>query len=179
MFTGGISVTMAQNLDSLLQAERDSILMSIEKNQAQQNSEDLPYKSLVSFKSNAQMSDTLQYLEYNFLERRDQYKGKKVSDVVQDIELPANTIVETSSVDGRLIYIALGITQFNDQPNVFKDYYVVIAFVDRPRTADLREVFGWKNKEMTSELYKKLKDLEVAYVSANPYLREARKANKD
>jgi hypothetical protein len=40
-----------------------------------------PYKPFAEFKG-----DTLQYLQYNFIERKDQYKGKKLEVLLKDLE---------------------------------------------------------------------------------------------
>jgi hypothetical protein len=41
-----------------------------------------PYKSFAEFKG-----DTLQYLQYNFIDREDQYQGKKLEVLFNDLEL--------------------------------------------------------------------------------------------
>jgi hypothetical protein len=40
-----------------------------------------PYRPLAEFKG-----DTLKYLQYNFIERKDQYEGKKLSVLLKDLE---------------------------------------------------------------------------------------------
>ncbi len=40
-----------------------------------------PYKSFAEFKG-----DTLQYLQYNFIERKNQYQGKKLEVLLKDLE---------------------------------------------------------------------------------------------
>jgi hypothetical protein len=40
-----------------------------------------PYKPFTEFKG-----DTLQYLQYNFIERKDQYEGKKLEVLLKDLE---------------------------------------------------------------------------------------------
>ncbi len=117
-----------------------------------QTSENLPHKPLASFKSNAQMSDTLQYLEYNFHERQSQYIGKTVTDVLKDIKLPYSiaSSVSTLCLDdcgdlpSKLTGIYIGIKQLDQFGNDFNeliDYYVLIEFVDPPLADDFRKVF--------------------------------------
>ncbi|GHT59497.1 hypothetical protein AGMMS50239_06290 [Bacteroidia bacterium] len=139
----------------------------------------LRYKSLSSFKSNAQISDTLQYLEYNFSERQNQYQGKKVSDVINDIGFPVNYIVEYAVVSvlhnvdntpDKLGSLSLGIKQFDTVPSPLSDYYVTIIFIDPPKIDDFLKVFDFKNRKITPDVYEFIKDMEVSAVTSNPYI---------
>jgi hypothetical protein len=145
--------------------------------------EPMHYKSLSSFKSNMQVSDTLQYLEYNFVERKSQYKGKTVSDVIREIRLPVNYIVEYAKKMGldaddtpsTLYSISLGIKQLGKETSPLEDYYVVVIFADPPKSEDFFKVFDVrKSREITPEVYDFIKDLKVSNVYSNPYIIQKR-----
>ena len=57
--------------------------------QAQDN---LPYKSLTEFRN-----DTTAFILYNFIDRAEQYKGKKLTDIAKDLEIPIKIIVPQDS----------------------------------------------------------------------------------
>jgi hypothetical protein len=143
--------------------------------QQMQGQDELPYKSRAEFQS-----DTLQYLEYNFTTRR--YKGKKVSDVIKDIEYPVYAIVDYSkaySIDNgsTLISISLGIRQRGKATSEIEDYYISIGFASPPNlNDDFRKAINQPTGPLkwTPQLYEFIKDLEVSGVSSNPYIIQIR-----
>ena len=147
------------------------------KNQAQ-NQQDLPYRPLSSFSSN-ELSDTLQYLQYNFFDRQDQYKGKKISEVIQDLELPITRFgrvgLRMGVVPVKASSIELIIKQFGDEPDTVKDYYIMIRFATPFEVEDFKKSFGRKDNRMTPEIYEMIKDLEIEYVESHPDIITERK----
>jgi hypothetical protein len=87
--------------------------------------ENLPYKPWVAFHG-----DTLQYLEYNYTVRQLQHQGKKVSEVLKELELPILIITETVHRDGKMVGISLGIHQTRQKPSPLFDYYIEIRFAN-------------------------------------------------
>ena len=143
--------------------------------------EQLPYKAKATFNQ-----DTLQYLEYNFIERASQYKGKKVSDVIKDFDLPVLYIAESAysgeikqgEIITKVKSLSLAVHQVGVKPNALEDYYVVVYFTDPPTFAEYREASGFSrenpNPVFTQKLYDFIKDRTVYNVSSNPYIIEKR-----
>ena len=138
--------------------------------------EQLPYKAKAEFKG-----DTLQYLEYNFTKRSSQYVGKKVSDVLKDLELKVLHIAEhtgtvggSPSTSGRLISLSLTVHQVEDKPNIHKDYYITVLFEDPPSSAEYRAISGFsrenRNPVFTQKLYDFIKDRKVKIVHTNEFI---------
>ncbi len=148
-----------------------------------QTSENLPYRSLESFQSNAQMSDTLQYLEYNFCERESQYVGKTVADLIKDIKLPHGIVSHVGRMstggDSPIVItgIYVGIKPFSNEFNELIDYYVLIYFSDPPLADDFIKVFNREKDSgtMPSKTYDLIKDLKVSHVTSNPNIIMKRK----
>jgi hypothetical protein len=148
-------------------------ILSFWQSQAQ---ESLPYKAKAMFKA-----DTLQYLEYNFTARTSQYKGKKVSEVLSELEFPVLYIVEWSVADdlqngSKLRSLSLAIRQMGDKPNPLFDYYIMISFKNPPSFSEFRKTFQPTGRiediypKFTPQIYEFIKDLEVSGVGSNPYI---------
>ena len=62
----------------------------------------MPYKSLTEFKN-----DTTAFILYNFMDRAEQYKGKKLEDISRDLQIPITRISsdQNSPKEIRPIYI--------------------------------------------------------------------------
>ena len=140
----------------------------------EQEQEVLQYRSKAEFNQ-----DTVQYLEYNFVKRGTQYEGKKVSDVLKDLDLPVLYISESTWSSGggnpsRLKNLSLVVRQVGDEPNVFEDYYIAIYFAEPPLMDDYQEAsgFGMNNSYpvLTPKLYNFLKDKVVLSVYSNPFI---------
>jgi hypothetical protein len=144
--------------------------------------ETLPYKAKAEFKQ-----DTLQYLEYNFTDRAIQYKEKKVSDVLKDLDLPVLCVEECSMVVGsqqkdnisKVTSLSLAVHHVRDKINVLEDYYIILFFAEPFSLAEYKEVSGFsrenRNPVFTQKLYDFLKDRTVSKVSSNLYIIEKRK----
>jgi hypothetical protein len=133
-----------------------------------QEQDKLPYKSLASFNN-----DTLQYLEYNFLTRHDQYKGKKVSDVINDIKLPILYFGRISKGNST-IALMLVVRQLKDEPSELFDYYVTICFGNPPSSKDFTKIVNQPRRVMypkwTPQIYEFIKDLEVSDTGPNYFI---------
>ena len=140
----------------------------------EQEQDTLQYRSKAEFNQ-----DTVQYLEYNFVKRGLQYKGKKISDVLKDLDLQVLYITESTWSSGggkpsQLQRLSLVIHQVGDEPNVFNDYYIIIGFAEPPLWDDYKEainfVWGAKTQAFTPKLYDFLKDKVVSEVYSNPFI---------
>jgi len=143
--------------------------------------DDLPYRPFKSFNN-----DTVQYLDYNFFIRNDQYTGKKISDVINDLKLPiismSTTLELSTSEANKIVGIDLVINK-RIQWSAY-DYCVSITLVnpilsnDRDffysykvvRDSDGNGIIPW-----TTQLYEYLKDKEIKSVTTNSYLIEERR----
>jgi hypothetical protein len=120
----------------------------------------LSYKSWASFEG-----DTVAYLEYNFNTRHKQYAGKKVSDIIKDLELPVIGTMECVRRGGRtneqgiyvseLVRISLRIIKSGKEPDPFQDYYITFSFKNPPFLRSCR----W-----SPEFYETIKDLEISAI---------------
>ncbi|MDR2039457.1 MAG: hypothetical protein LBQ60_16160 [Bacteroidales bacterium] len=123
----------------------------------------LPYKPFASFKG-----DTVEYLYYNFTARLACYKGKKVSDVFNDLELPVTYIVGGSRIiavdgDGGTNAFYLGIHQVGPIPSEIIDYYIEF-YPANPTSLGLNLTPGTR---WTQQMYEVIKDLELKSVGFN------------
>jgi hypothetical protein len=146
--------------------------------QAQEN---LPYKSWKEFNG-----DTIQYLEYNFTTRQEQYQGKKISEILKDLELPITNVGEVTRATGtnengqfksQLVSMSLTIRQLAEVPSALYDYYITIFFVDYKS----KGVKFPPGEKWTSEMTDAIKDEEASNVCSNFYIiarREKEKAEK-
>jgi hypothetical protein len=147
----------------------------------------IPYKSFAYFNS-----DTVRFLEYNFTTRREQYEGKKVSELIKDMEFTVSHLVTVTHVvkdgpitdpdgKGKLNSLSLGIRQAGDKPSPKSDYYVEIRFKNPPMFDDFKKVFNVSaaDRKFTPELYDFIKDLEISEIRANSYNIEIRNAIND
>jgi hypothetical protein len=148
--------------------------------QETQTQDTLSYKSFAEFNS-----DTVRFLEYNFTTRRKQYGGKKVSEVIKDMEFPITHVVEyamsitDNSRLSKLSRLSLGIRRAGNQADSGLDYYVEVWFKNQPLSVDFKKVFNIydpaRKFEFTPELYNFIKDMEVSSIRANPYNYKIRK----
>ena len=146
-----------------------------------QERERLPYKAKSTFNR-----DTLQFLEYNFTNRSVQYKEKKVSDVLKDLDLPVLFIegpcVASEIQEGIFITkvrsLSLVVHQAGEKPSELEDYYIILFFAEPFTLAEYREISGSSrenpNSVLTQKLYDFLKDRTVSDVSSNRYIIEKR-----
>ena len=141
---------------------------------------DLPFRSFKSFNN-----DTIQYLDYNFLIRSEQYAGEKLSKMISDLNMPILYVSETiefghnndiRNVIEIVLYVKkfigssydncyVSITPANPIP--FRDYMKISKRIDYD---DGSRIAIW-----TSELYDFLKDIEIKSVTANSYLIKERR----
>jgi hypothetical protein len=142
----------------------------------------LPYKPWASFNG-----DTLEYLDYNFTRTRWEngrtvsvYKGKKVSDIFKDLELPVqvitNTVFITSSKVGEQIGLFLGVEDLGELRviNSAVDYYLWIEFAE-PHLLPEEFTLGAK---WTPEMYNAIKDFELEFAFSNYYLHKDKTLRK-
>jgi hypothetical protein len=145
--------------------------------QETQTKDTLSYKPFAEFNS-----DTVRFLEYNFMTRRKQYEGKKVSEVIKDMEFSVRHVANYVMRGHLLGGLALGIWQAGDKPDEGLDYYVLIYFKNAPLRDDFKKIFNiyefYTNNKFTPELYDFIKDLEVSMLWANPYNPRVRKMFK-
>jgi len=158
-------------LPALAQEKIAKEKLELEKEQAL-----MPYKAKVEFNL-----DTLQFLEYNFHERQVQYKGKKVSDVLKDLDLPILYLCEIAKLltyPPRVTKISLVVHQVGKELDLFKDYLIVIVFEDPLNFDEFKEASGFHfenlNPVFTQNLYDYLKDREVKSVYFNEYFIQRR-----
>jgi hypothetical protein len=127
----------------------------------------LSYKPWASFEG-----DTVAYLEYNFNTRSKQYAGKKVADLLKDLELPVIEVMEPMSrprineqgnfLGGELLQVSLRIMKKSEKgPNPLRDYYITFAFKNPPLNAFKHG--GWP------QIYEVIKDLEISAVGTLLY----------
>jgi hypothetical protein len=117
----------------------------------------LSYKPWTSFEG-----DTVAYLEYNFNTRRKQYVGKKVSNIIKDLELPVigtecmigtrEPRTEQGTPPSGILRMSLYIIKAGKEPDPFRDYCITFSFKNPPVTMLRR----W-----SPELYELIKDLEI------------------
>ena len=140
--------------------------------------DDLSYRSFKSFKN-----DTIQYLDYNFLIRGEQYAGKKVSDLINDLELPILSITvtmeqSTGPSDSKITGIELLVKKMIHWSNY--NYQIGITFAN-PIPCRNFKVTGVKDDSenyiipWTTKIYEQIRDRELKTVTANSYLIEERR----
>ncbi|GHT64569.1 hypothetical protein FACS189451_12230 [Bacteroidia bacterium] len=140
-----------------------------------QTQERLPYKTKAMFKT-----DTLRYLEYNFTERSSLYKGKKIADVLKDIDLPVIYVRSSTNFNGpkNVRSLSFAVRQVGDKQSELKDYYIEVFFVNPPSWEKYKEASGYSRENphvtLTPQLYDFIKDLEVSSVRSNLYIRMKR-----
>jgi hypothetical protein len=153
-------------------------LLSISQVQAQ---DDLPYRPFKSFNN-----DTIQYLDYNFFIRHAQYKGKKVSDFIKDLELSivyVHEIVDLINTGNKLISevssMSLGIRRVGDSPGSDRNYYVGITLAKPIFFEDFEKAAKYdgnrKRAQWSPQLYELLKDSELSGITTNQHLIEERR----
>ncbi|MDR2146596.1 MAG: hypothetical protein LBE91_09090 [Tannerella sp.] len=137
--------------------------------------EQKPYKPAATFDG-----DTLQYLEYNYTKRSDQYIGKTVGEVLKELEYPVLYIVEGHYLlmpggrSARVVGLSLGIRQMDKEPSPLKDYYIVISYENPPTFEEYREARSDTEENrnpvfFSRKLFDLIKGLKVLDISFNPY----------
>ena len=131
--------------------------------------EQKPYKPAETFKG-----DTVQYLEYNYRIRCEQYVGKTVGEILKELEYPVLYIagVYRSGPDnpGELAGLDLGVRQIGKEPNPLKDYYIAVCFEYPPLLSDYFALYDRQNPVLTPQIYDFIKDLKVSGVGFNPHI---------
>jgi len=153
-------------LPVLAQAKVEKELLKLENEQLV-----MPYKAKADFNL-----DTLKFLEYNFHERQVQYKGKKVSDVLKDLDMPIlylSEVVMQGTNPPRIPRIALVIHQVGEKHDLFNDYLIFIDFVVPLNFDDFKKASGFHrenpNPVFTQKFYEYLKDMELKKVFFSEY----------
>ena len=140
--------------------------------------DDLPYRPFKSFNN-----DTIQYIDYNFLIRGEQYAGKKISELINDLELPILSIsqtVEISTGSNVANIVEIDLLVGKEKPWSSSNYYVNITLVTPipDREYIIKFVENDEGNEiipLTSELYEQIKDRKIKNVTSNSYLIEERR----
>jgi hypothetical protein len=133
----------------------------------------LSYKPLTSFEG-----DTVAYLEYNFNIRHKQYAGKKVSDIIKDLELPVIEITEfmTGTREPRteqgqppsgILQMSLCLIKSGKEPDPFQDYYITFSFKNPPPLTSILPLMSFRR--WSPELYEFIKDLEISAIGTLLY----------
>ena len=125
---------------------------------------ELPYKPFEAFNN-----DTLAFMDYNFRQRAEYYKGKTVDEVLEDISLPIKVFER-----GMKGYTTFCILVYTDSvPHEVKGNYVKI-FLENPVESKKLNLLRVKNvneysKAWTPKLYEFLKNEKVEVVRPNHY----------
>ncbi len=119
----------------------------------------LPYKPLSEFNK-----DTTAFIIYNFMDRKDCYKGKTLKEVTKDLGIPIKHYVRADIERGALfgyiyiyIYDRVTVSRLRDSK---KDYNAIRIFWETPINvlhSDYKRLIGisWK------EAYEYLKDMRI------------------
>ncbi|MDR1169844.1 MAG: hypothetical protein LBK97_03315 [Prevotellaceae bacterium] len=127
----------------------------------------LPYKTAAIFEG-----DTLRYLEYNYSKRHEQYIGKTVGEILEELEYPVLYIVESARRGDKLISLKLGIRQKEKDPTPVKDYYINVGFENPPVFKDFLATgyHSQNNYVFTTQIYNLIKDLKISGISSNQFI---------
>ena len=145
-----------------------------------QAQDDLPYRPFQAFKK-----DTIQYLDYNFMLRNDQYVGKTVGELLKDLELPVVYASDFFMVLDEGIYgmnLVIRLNRDNEWDNS-KDYFIGIALKYPLKGKDYSIAIrsDERNKNMndpvywTPQLQEVLKDFQLVRIFTNDKLFEERR----
>ncbi|MDR2037860.1 MAG: hypothetical protein LBQ60_08050 [Bacteroidales bacterium] len=150
------------------------MILSASQITAQRNGATLPYKPAEKFHG-----DTASYLEYNYVIRSVQYKGRTVGEILKELEYPVLYIVEVQRMinpgNPTLIpRLSLSVRQKGEKPSVLKDYYIVISFEKPILSDDYKKVanvpYSDNTVVFTPQVYDFLKDMKVSGVGFNEFL---------
>ena len=123
---------------------------------------ELPYKPFETFNN-----DTLAFMDYNFRQRGEYYKGKTVGEVLEDISLPIKSF--TRYMTGRTTTCII----VNTEPvyREFKSNYIRIFLQTPVDSRELVKLMGGDpiSKTWTPEIYEFLKNEKVKSVWPNHY----------
>jgi hypothetical protein len=145
--------------------------------------EQLPYKPAAMFRG-----DTVLYLDYNYSIRWQQYVGKTVGYILDELEYPVLCIGEVAMAscigcdgfESKVVMLSLVVRQEGEKDSPLKDYYITVSFADPPKWSDYRAASN-RSRMLTPEMYNFLKDLKIKgvksnlYIAKNPELVEQRK----
>ncbi|MDR2037862.1 MAG: hypothetical protein LBQ60_08060 [Bacteroidales bacterium] len=190
LFLAGGSMSLAQDVRV---KDPDADKSAAELTAQRHSKAMLPYKPAEKFRG-----DTVSYLEYNYVIRSVQYKGRTAGEILKELEYPVLYIVEVASKrdpgSQRVITrLGLSVRQKGEKPSVLKDYYIVIFFEKPPLLDDYEKVASIPHSDntevFTPKVYDFLKDMKVSNISFNEFLvrdpeilelgRQARKAEKE
>ena len=157
-----------------------AIAFACEHTQAQ---DDMHYRPFKSFNN-----DTIQYLDYNYFIRGDKYNGKKIADLINELELQIKSIhgimAISSREDAKIVGIELLINKKKQWS--LENYYINIDLITPISFFDFISVRTLVNDNegnsiipWTTELYEFLKNKEIKSVSANSNLIEKRRKLMD
>ena len=142
--------------------------------------DDLPYRSFKSFKN-----DTIQYLDYNFLIRSEQYKGEKILRLINDLDMPIISFthsMELSSGSDLCNIVEIELLVRKLMPESTDNYYVSITLADpipcRDFSNNIKIIENDDRSRIilwTPKLYEFIKNMEIKSVTANSYLIEERR----
>lgn len=134
---------------------------------------DLPYKPLSAFGT-----DTTAFIIYNFMDRKDCYKGKTLKEVTKDLEIPVKHYVRVNLERGAMfsaiyIYIYDDITASRLRDSG-KDYNAIRIFWETPINvlhSDYKRLTGVKWDKGGYDHLKdmKIKELEVSISRYSKY----------
>ncbi|MDR2148657.1 MAG: hypothetical protein LBE91_19625 [Tannerella sp.] len=150
------------------------LLLSAGQLQAQSDKAALPYRPAASFNG-----DTLRYLDYNYRMRGEQYVGKTVGEILEELEYPVLYIADAGlrsspSSPTVVYYLSLSVRQIGKKASELKDYYIVVRFENPPTSAEYRKASEFRNENgdpvFTQKLYDFLKDRKVTGIGVNPYM---------
>ena len=123
---------------------------------------ELPYKPFEAFNN-----DTLAFMDYNFRQRAEYYKGKTVDEVLEDISLPIKVFER-----GMKGYTTFCILVYTDSvPHEMKGNYITVFLQNPVDSRKLVKLMGGdpNSKTWTPEIYEFLKNEKVKVVRPNHY----------
>lgn len=123
-----------------------------------------PYKPFSMF-----ANDTTAFLRYNFNERADQYKGKKVSDVLRDLQIQPKAFVSISSIylgkyKGITIYIDNPLDQKGEFTDKARRIYIYWPTLSSEREKLIKLIRAYDNEVWVQQHYDFFKDMIVGKV---------------
>ena len=123
---------------------------------------ELPYKPFEAFNN-----DTLAFMDYNFRQRAEYYKGKTVDEVLEDISLPIKVFER-----GMKGYTTFCILVYTDSvPHEMKGNYITVFLQNPVDSRKLVKLMGGdpNSKTWTPEIYEFLKNEKVKRVAPNDF----------
>ncbi|MFA7492771.1 MAG: hypothetical protein WCZ43_04560 [Proteiniphilum sp.] len=123
---------------------------------------ELPYKPFEAFNN-----DTLAFMDYNFRQRAEYYKGKTVGKVLEDISLPIKSFTRYMRGNTTICVIVNADSVYRE----FKSNYIRIFLQTPVESRKLVKLMGGNPNSMiwTPEIYEFLKNEKVKSVWPNHY----------